>query len=114
MLFGVGSGNLANIFRHASHNLFGLTAELGLVGLGLYSLNLFVVLKKTGFDFFKVVVPVLVAGFSLFPIAYLGPMYVSLAFMATYNSRLQSLSCVSTVLTKETNTKKSLSVLKND
>jgi len=80
-LFGIGSGNLKNIFIRESHNLIGLAAELGFIGIIIYVFNLWYIYKKIGIYFIYIFLPILISGFSLFPITYLSPVYIMFAFI---------------------------------
>jgi len=80
-LFGVGTGNLKNIYIRASHNLIGLIAELGFIGTIIYAFNLWYIYKKIDIYFIYIFLPILISGLSMFPIAYLQPVYIMLAFI---------------------------------
>lgn len=75
LLFGIGSGNLIDFYGRESHNLFGLTVEMGLVWLTVYVIAFVYVLKKclSSVDILFVFLP---ACISLFPVAYMGPVFL--------------------------------------
>ncbi len=69
LLIGIGSGGMIDLFDRESHNLFGLTVELGLVYVPIYTIVFFtLVYRVTNFLVaFSILLPSLI---SLFPIAY--------------------------------------------
>jgi hypothetical protein len=81
---GLGSGQMREVLGWDSHNLVGLSAELGLVGsLTLLLLLLFLWSCSSYTSLFLT----LVGGFSLFPVAYLAPIiFIALIKVASKSS----------------------------
>lgn len=74
IFFGIGSGNFILYVGKASHSLFGLFAELGIVfGLVFILFTLFLMYYK---ELKPLMLFIVIAGFvSMFPIAYMTPVY---------------------------------------
>ncbi|TGG88019.1 hypothetical protein [Geotoga petraea] len=90
-IFGIGSGNLKNVFIRESHNLIGLTAELGFLGILIYSFNLWYIYKQIKIYFIYIFLPILISGLSMFPITYLSPIYIMFAFIFLINVKKEEL-----------------------
>ena len=79
LCFGVGAGNSIDVIGRESHNLFGLTLEMGFIWLIIYSLFIYNLLKKTSIDGTLFFMPILISGIaSLLPITYMTFYYVGL------------------------------------
>lgn len=69
LLIGIGSGGMIDLFDRESHNLFGLTVELGLIYMPIYTIVFFTLVYRVTNHLvaFSILFPSLI---SLFPIAY--------------------------------------------
>lgn len=83
IFWGIGLGNFSQFSNYASHNIFGLTVELGLIGTGILMVPYIVALAKK--ENRNTVAFVLVTGGALFPVLYLGYFY----FLVIGNLHLQ-------------------------
>lgn len=83
-LFGVGSGNLIDFTGRESHNLFGLTIEMGVVWIVLIIILFTNFLREKNFSW--IVMAVLFSGFSsLFPMTYLTLFICLFILVARFN-----------------------------
>ena len=72
VFLGVGSGNIMTIFPRGSHNIFGLSVELGVLFISVYLIFVFLFCKSFVKDYFLVLfVILLTGGVSFYPIAYM-------------------------------------------
>ncbi|MEQ8688371.1 MAG: hypothetical protein RIE86_23910 [Imperialibacter sp.] len=87
LLFGIGSGNMSLAYNVGSHNLVGLTIELGFVWLAIYLGMFFCAWYSIGKSIIWLLMPMFVAGaLSLYPITYTGVVFIGFVFMILLNS----------------------------
>lgn len=82
ILFGIGSGNGIDFIGRASHNIFGLVLEMGLIWFLLYTTTITYLIKKSGKQGLLFFYPVIIsATVSLLPISYMSLYYIGLLLL---------------------------------
>lgn len=80
IIFGIGSGNLILEFGRESHNLIGLTIELGLISTFFIVLFWFLLFYYSRLPI-RMILPILLCGFvALYPITYLNSVFIIFFF----------------------------------
>lgn len=90
---GIGSGNAIDYLQMTSHNIFGLTLEMGFIWF-LLMVSLFVYIIKQGKKYaFLVSFPIIISGIvSLFPIAYLSFYFICIVLLNHLSNLKRNLS----------------------
>jgi hypothetical protein len=87
LLFGLGSGNMSLTYKMGSHNLIGLTIEMGFIWLAIYIGVFLCAWYKIGKSAIWLLMPMFVAGtISLYPITYTGVVFIGFVFMILLKS----------------------------